>query len=78
VIGILFLSTLYQTVQQKHKYWMIIITIVAIVVSLWIGYGLTDVLDRAFFLNTSNEGKWIVFPLLTALAIYLFSNYQDE
>lgn len=79
VIGILFLSTLYQTFQQKHKYWMIIITIVvAIVVSLWIGYGLTDVLDRAFFLNTSNEGKWIVFPLLTGLAIYLFSNYQDE
>ncbi len=78
VIGILFLSTLYQTVQQKHKYWMIIITIVAIVVSLWIGYGLTDVLDRAFFLNTSNEGKWIVFPLLTGLAIYLFLNYQDE
>jgi hypothetical protein len=78
VIGILFLSTLYQTVQQKHKYWMIIITIVAIVVSLWIGYGLTDVLDRAFFVNTSNEGTWIVFPLLTAVAIYLFFNYQDK
>ncbi|MFN9965177.1 MAG: hypothetical protein ACK52F_00195, partial [bacterium] len=78
VIPILFFATLYQTIQQKQKYWMLIITIVTIGVSLWIGYGLTDVLNRTFFLNTSNIETWILFPILTGLAIYLFLNYQDE
>ena len=80
VISILFVFTLYQTIRQQHKYRMLIITItiVSIGVSLWIGYGLTDILDRTFFLNTSNIETWILFPILTGLAIYLFLNYQDE
>ncbi|WP_049898406.1 CHAT domain-containing protein [Microcystis aeruginosa] len=78
VIPILFFFILYQTIRQKHKYWMLIITSVTICVSLWIGYGLTDVLDRTFFLNTSNIGTWTLFPILIGLAISLFLNYQDE
>ncbi|MFM6375981.1 MAG: CHAT domain-containing protein [Microcystis panniformis] len=80
VISILFVFTLCQTIRQQHKYRMLIITItiVLIGVSLWIGYGLTDILDRTFFLNTPNIGTWILVPILTGLAIYLFLNYQDE
>lgn len=80
VISILFVFTLCQTIRQQHKYRMLIITItiVSIGVSLWIGYGLTDILDRTFFLNTPNIGTWILVPILTGLAIYLFFNYQDK